>query len=164
MLEIRKEMEKAILLRKEGNYKQSNEILTKLVELYPEDPTILFQCACSFDVMGEEAAAVPHYERAIALGLDGEDLEGALLGLGSTYRTLGEYEKSRNIFINGIKLYPTNNAMKVFYSMTLYNLQEHNSAMKILLNALAETSTDTTIKEYRKAIDFYADKLDTIWE
>ena len=158
-----KEMEKAIMLRKEGNYKQSNKVLTQLADAYPEDPVIIFQNAWSFDVMGQEAEAVPHYEKAITLGLKGGDLEAALVGLGSTYRTLGDYEKSRDTFQKGMKLFPKNNGMKVFYAMTLYNLNEHNEAMEILLKALSKTSFDTTITDYGKAIEFYSDKLDTIW-
>ncbi|TCP68322.1 tetratricopeptide repeat protein [Baia soyae] len=51
--------------------------------------------AWSHDVLCLESEAIPYYERAIELGLSKEDdLEGALLGLGSTYRVLGQYEKS----------------------------------------------------------------------
>lgn len=56
----------------------------KLVELYPEDPVVQYQCAWSFDILGKEAKAVPHYKKAIKEGLNGKDLEGAFLGLGST--------------------------------------------------------------------------------
>jgi len=47
--------------------------------------------------------------------------------------------------------------------MTLYNLNEHSEAMKILLENLAETSSDENIKSYKKAISFYSDKLDNIF-
>ncbi|KGR80095.1 tetratricopeptide repeat protein [Ureibacillus sinduriensis] len=160
---MEKEMTKAIELRKNGNLKQSNELLLSLVKEYPNDGYINYQCAWSFDVLGEEIKAVPFYENAINLGLDGKDLEGALLGLGSTYRTLGEYEKSKSTFNKGMDLFPDNKAIQVFYSMTLYNLNEHNSAMKLLLKCLIDTTTDKEILSYKKAISFYSDKLDDIW-
>ncbi|WP_280512914.1 tetratricopeptide repeat protein [Carnobacterium inhibens] len=53
-----------------------------------------YQCAWSYDLLGEEKKAVPFYEQSIKLGLVGEDLEGAYVGLGSTYRTLGGIQKS----------------------------------------------------------------------
>ncbi len=48
--------------------------------------------------------------------------------------------------------------------MTLYNLHEHAKAMELLLNNIADCTTDSNIKSYDKAIRFYADKLDTVWK
>ncbi len=107
--------------------------------------------------------AASFYENTINLGLDGKDIEGGKLGLGSTYRTLGEYEKSKSTFRKGMELFPDNKAIQVFYFMTLYNLKEHTSAMKLLLKCLMDTTTDKEILSYKKAISFYSDKLDDIW-
>ncbi len=154
----------ALELRKEDKKKESNHILLKLVEEHPDNAFINYQCAWSFDVIGEESKSVPFYEKAIKQGLSGKDLEGAILGLGSTYRTLGEYEKSEKVFLEGIELFPTNRAIQVFYSMTLYNLSEHKKAMEFLLKCLIDTTTDSEILSYKKAINFYADKLDEMWK
>lgn len=161
---MQKQLQKAIKLREQKELRKSNELLLTLAEAYPENAEVNYQCAWSFDVLGEEAKAVPYYEKAIELGLPKEDLEGAMLGLGSTYRTLGNYEKSRSVFTAAIKEFPSNHAFQVFYSMTLYNLGDHAQAMEILLKCLAETTSDEEIKRYQKAIRFYADKLDTVWE
>ncbi|RDU37168.1 hypothetical protein DRW41_10840 [Neobacillus piezotolerans] len=158
------ELEKAVALRNSGHHKESNELLVKLVQEFPNDATINYQCAWSFDLLGEEAKAVPFYEKAIQSGLPSKELEGALLGLGSTYRTLGEYEKSNSIFLKGIEAFPENRAIQVFYSMTLYNLNEHSKAMELLLKCLIETTNDEEITKYKRALDFYLDKLDEIWK
>lgn len=157
------QLEKAIELRKNERFQESNKLLVSLVKDSPNDPKINYQCAWSFDILGLEAEAVPYYERAIELGLTGEELEGAFLGLGSTYRTLGNYEKSREVFEKGIKAFPQNKALYVFYSMTLYNLNEHKRAMEHLLHCLLETTNDQEILRYKNAISFYSDKLDQIW-
>ncbi len=154
----------AIGLRTGGNIKESNDILIDLVQRYPHNATINYQCAWSFDLLGEEERAVLYYENAIGLGLSKDELEGAFLGLGSTYRTLGEYEKSKSILLKGMEAFPTNRAIEAFYSMTLYNLNEHSKAMEILLNCLIETTANPEILSYKKAIAFYSDKLDRIWE
>lgn len=125
---MEKELSRAIELRNSGNHKESNEELIKLVQEYPENGQVNYQCAWSFDLVGEESKAVPYYEKAIKLGLPANDLEGAILGLGSTYRTLGEYEKSKGTFQKGMKLFPANRAIQTFYSMTLYNLNEHSKS------------------------------------
>ncbi|MBT2687730.1 tetratricopeptide repeat protein [Bacillus sp. ISL-47] len=153
-------LEKAIVLRNIGKYKESNELLLRLVSEFPNDPIINFQCAWSFDVLGEESKAVGFYEKAIELGLQDEDLQGAILGLGSTYRTLGEYEKSKKVLQKGMDQFPDSRSIQVFFSMTLYNLGEHSSAMELLLKCLAETTSDREIIKYKKAINFYSNHLD----
>ncbi|WP_442598498.1 tetratricopeptide repeat protein [Neobacillus sp. D3-1R] len=157
-------LDRALVLRKEGKLKESNEIFRELANEFPENAMVNYQCAWSCDVLGEEAAAVPYYEKAIQLGLPEEELQGALLGLGSTYRTLGEYEKSKDVLSKGVTLYPGNRALQVFYSMTLYNLKEHQRAMELLLKCLVETTSDEDILHYKRAITFYSDKLDQTWK
>lgn len=157
-----KELEIAIALREEGKLKESNEILVTLAKHYPDNSIINYQCAWSFDVLSLEKEAVPYYEKAISIGLPEIELQGAILGLGSTYRTLGKYQKSREIFEKGLAKFTDDRAMKVFYAMTLYNLNEHSKAMEILLTNLAQTSSDENIKTYKKAIEFYSNKLDEI--
>jgi tetratricopeptide (TPR) repeat protein len=158
-----KQLEQAILLRNEGELEKSNELLVELVMKFPEDASINYQCAWSFDLLGLETDAVPYYEKSIELGLNDEDEKGAYVGLGSTYRTLGEYQKSKTVFENGIERYPKNNALKTFYAMTLYNVGDHTKAMGILLTCLADTTNDMEISSYKRAIKYYADKLDDIW-
>ncbi|WP_096435871.1 tetratricopeptide repeat protein [Alteribacter populi] len=158
------DLERAIILRKEGKLNESNERLVKLADKFPEDPLVQYHCAWSFDALGHEAEAVPYYKTAIQQGLSGEDLEGALLGLGSTYRTLGQYEESKATLEKGISLFPNNNALKAFYAMSLYNVNEHSKAMEILLKCLTETSNDPKVIRYKRAIDFYSNKLDTTWK
>jgi tetratricopeptide (TPR) repeat protein len=158
------ELEYAIKLRELGELKKSNLILQELADGKPDDALISYHAAWSFDLLGEESEAAPHYERAISRGLPDKELEGALLGLGSTYRTLGEYQKARYTLEKGMERFPDNRAMRVFYSMVLYNLGSHGEAMGLLLESLAETSSDEGIQQYRNAIFFYADKLDTVWK
>ncbi|MEI3605592.1 tetratricopeptide repeat protein [Pseudogracilibacillus sp. SE30717A] len=157
-------VQKALMLRKEGALKKSNVLFSFLVKEFPDDAFLNFQCAWSHDVLGEEANAVPFYEKAIRLGLSEKELEKAIVGLGSTYRTLGEYEKSRTVLLKGTKLFPNNKAIHVFYSMTLYNLGYYSEAMSIVLNCLADTTSNSDILSYRKAINFYSNKLDCIWD
>ncbi|UYP09616.1 tetratricopeptide repeat protein [Priestia megaterium] len=157
-------LDKALALRKNGNHKESNELLSELVKEFPDDALYNYQCAWSFDILGEEEKAVSFYENAIKIGLPSKDMEGAVLGLGSTYRALGEYEKSKDIFVKGTELFPDNHVIKVFYSMTLYNLKEHSKAMELILKCLINTTNDNEILSYKRALNFYSDKLDQTWK
>lgn len=154
----------ALKLREQGDLTTSNEILLKLISENPNNPYLNYQVAWSFDILGEETKAVPYYKKAISLGLEGELLESAFIGLGSTYRTIGQYIESKRAFEEGLALFPENEAMRTFYAMTLYNLGEFAQAMELLLTTIATTSDDEKIQAYQRAITFYANNLDKVWK
>ena len=137
-------------------------MLLKLLERNPADPAVAYQCAWVHDRMGREREAIPLYERAISQGLSGQDLEGAILSLGSSYRATGGYAKAAEVLRDGVERFPQNRAIQVFLAMALHNLNEHERAMEILLRNLAETSSDPGIASYREAISYYASRLDEI--
>ncbi|MFJ6211147.1 tetratricopeptide repeat protein [Lysinibacillus sp. NPDC092081] len=153
-----------ITLREAGQLEEANQLMVALVKEDPENGYYQFQCAWTYDSLGKENDAVPHYEKAIQLGLKPEFLVDAYVGLGSTYRTLGQYEQAKRIFEQAIREFPEAEHVKVFYAMTLYNLGEHSKAMEILLRTVIHTTTHEGIKDYSKAIKFYSDKLDQTWE
>ncbi|WP_028887657.1 tetratricopeptide repeat protein [Tenacibaculum ovolyticum] len=153
-------LNKAIELRSQKNYSNSEKIFIELINDYPKNAKIYYHYAWLCDNMEREIEARPKYEKALELGLNGEDLKGCYLGLGSTYRCIGEYEKSITLFNIAIKKFPLNNEYKVFKAMALYNVENHQEAMNLLLNVVAKTSIDKGIQEYQKAIEYYSDKLE----
>ncbi|WP_128895770.1 tetratricopeptide repeat protein [Longirhabdus pacifica] len=163
MKDLSTQLEQAVTLRKEGELSSSQSLLLSLVEAHPTDCMVHYQCAWTHDVMGLEKEAVPYYEKAIDLGLSGEDLRGALHGLGSTFRTLGEYEKAEQMLKKGMELFPEAKEFEAFYAMVLYNLGRYKEACQRLLNQLAETTCDEDIKLYKRAIMLYAEDLDRKW-
>ncbi|WP_461613926.1 tetratricopeptide repeat protein [Clostridium sp. Marseille-QA1073] len=160
---MNRDLDLAINLRKSGKLRESNELLVKLANAYPEDAMINYHCACGLEALGLDADAIHYYENAIYGGLPNEDLQEAIINLGNNYRALGRYVKARQVFEYGLNIFPKNNAIKVFYAMTLHNLKEYEKSMEILLKVLAETSNDKNIMKYKKVIQFYSDKLDMRW-
>ncbi|OAB36949.1 hypothetical protein PMSD_10010 [Paenibacillus macquariensis subsp. defensor] len=154
----------AMLYRKSGEFEDAKSLLLDLVKMETRNPSIWYQCACVHDNLGKEREAIPFYLQALELGILGEERQGALLGLGSTYRTLGMYEQSKEIFERAIKEYPERREFQVFYAMVKFNLEEYSDAMEILLKQLIETSNDDGIQSYQRAILFYSNKLSQIWE
>lgn len=159
-----KRLQHIITLRENGRLEEANQLMVALVNEEPENGYYQFQCAWTYDSLGKEQEAVPHYKKAIQLGLKPEFLVNAYVGLGSTYRALGQYEESKRIFEQAISEFPAADHVKVFYAMTLYNLSEHSKAMETLLNTVIHTTNHKGIKDYSKAIKFYSDKLDQTWE
>lgn len=157
------EWQLAIQWREEGRLKEARSLLLQCLKERPHHPQILYQCAWVHDALGLEREAIPFYEEALNRGLTGEDRRGAWLGLGSTYRTLGEYHKAKEILQKGMKEFPDANEFYPFYAMVLYNLGEHQLSMEILLRKMVELTHDEGIQKYQRAILFYKDKLDQIW-
>ena len=150
-------------MREAGNHAEARQLLLALHAEFPNDPQVNYQCAWIHDLLGMEREAIPFYERAIQAGLEGDDLKGALLGMGSTYRCLGEYQKAVDTFQQALDLFPDSQEFNVFLAMAYYNVHEYSKAMELLLNCLVNTSRDEGILRYQRAIRFYSDKLDQTW-
>jgi len=150
-------IENAAQLRDNGKAETALKMLRRLLKKQPDSAVLNYQTAWTCDKLGLEREAVPYYEQALVLGLDGEDLRGALLGLGSTYRVLGEYDKAVATCEAGLEFFPDAREFQVFLALALYNLGKPDQAMTLLLRNLAETSNDAGIVRYRQAILFYAE-------
>lgn len=156
--------QKAVQLRKGREPEKALDILGQLIIKYPDTGLCHYEYACCLDMQGLETEAVPFYERAISLGLPEEVLSGAYIGLGSTYRTIGKYEESKRVLEAGIAQYPDNRAMQTFYALTLYNLRQPDAAVGLLLRLLLDSTDDGEILAYKKALAYYSDKLDEVWD
>ncbi len=163
MNHLQERLASAIQLRESEKHEEARQLLLELHAEFPEDPQVNYQCACIHDLLGLERDAIPFYEKAIQSGLRGDDLRNALLGMGSTYRCIGEYQKSIETFRHALYLFPGAREFKVFLGMAYYNIGQYSEAMSLLLNSLADATSDEGILRYQRAIRFYSDKLDQIW-
>jgi tetratricopeptide (TPR) repeat protein len=139
--------------------KETLKFLLKAEKTNHGNPNHSYQIACTYDRVGKERKAIPFYQKAIQQGLIGDELKSAYLGMGSSYRAIGRYAPANQTFRKGIKRFPEDNAMKVFYAMNLFNLKKYQQAMEILLNLIVLTSHDKQIQNYQTGIEFYSNKL-----
>lgn len=150
----------AVELRTRGEAEQARERLVALADRYPHDAEVAYQTAWTHDALGLEAEAVAYYERALAgTDLSAQDRLGALVGLGSTFRILGRYEEAVETLRGGLVEFPDDGALRTFLAMALFNTEQHDDAMRILLELLATTSDDPRVRSYRRAIGHYAKDL-----
>lgn len=152
-------LHKAIELRENGQHEVARAELLRLAQLEPDNPIVNYQCAWTHDNLGLESEAIRFYEQAIAAGLADNDLEGAILGLGSSYRCVGEYAKSVEILRQGVEQFPSNKGLQVFLALSLHSAGHNADAVAILLQNLAETSSDKSISQYKRAILQYSKEL-----
>ncbi|HEU4318459.1 MAG TPA: tetratricopeptide repeat protein [Acidimicrobiia bacterium] len=153
----------AVAARESGRLEEAREALLALVAEFPDEPTVNLQCAWAHDRLGLETEAIPFYEHAIDLGLAGEDLQDALLGLGSTYRSIGRYPEALRTLDRGVAEFPNDQGMKIFHAMALYNNGLAKQACESLLTVLASTTQEDGIARYQRAIAEYAVDLDRSW-
>ena len=111
------------------------------------------------DVLGRAREALPHYEKAIALGLPPNELSGALIGLGNTLRTLGQLERSGEVLRSGQAQFPENTEFAVFLALTLHTQGRHAEALRLTLETLCATTEDPGLTAYQRAIRHEAAKL-----
>ena len=150
-------------LRGQGRSDESLAILVELSGDHPDDAVVALECAWAHDRLGLEEAAVPHYQRAIRLGMNDERLRGASLGLGSTLRALGRYEESLETLGQALTTFPDDNSIRVFHAMALYNNGLAKDACEQLLKLLIDTTGDERIRGYGSALETYAEDLDATW-
>ena len=160
---LQQKLDSAVQLRETGRHEEARTALLELHSEFPNDPQVNYQCAWIHDLLGLEREAIPFYETAVDQGLQDDDLKSALLGMGSTYRCIGEYQKAIETFQHALTLFGNSYEFKVFLAMAYHNIHEHEKAMELLLTSLAETSQDDGIQRYQRAIRFYSDKLNQTW-
>jgi tetratricopeptide (TPR) repeat protein len=110
--------------------------------------------AFEYDRDGAEAEAIPHYERAIAAGLSGEQLETALLGLGSSLRNVGRVDESVSVLEDACRRFPDHQALPVFLAFSLWSAGRRSEALALLARRAGEGSG------YERAIREYADGIE----
>ncbi len=145
-------------LRAKNHHEEARQLLVQLASEFPTNPVVQYKTACVYDFLGRERDAIPYYHAAIENDLPDTDLRGAYLGLGSTYRTLGQYAESKKILQEGLSRFPDAN------EMTLYNLGENHEAVSSLLQVITDTTSDEKIESYERAIRFYAEDLNKKWD
>jgi len=93
-----------------------------------------FDSACEHDRHGEESAAIPDYERALALGLAPEQRWQALLGLGSSLRNVGRREEAVRVLRAAVAEFPDQAALRPFLALALHSQGEGREAIVALLD------------------------------
>ena len=109
--------------------------------------------AFAYDREGLEAEAIPHYERAIAAGLDDEQLAKAMLGLGSSLRNVDRIDESVAVLEDAVARFPDDQSLPVFLSFSLWSAERGNEALALLARRLGDGTG------YERAIGEYADDI-----
>lgn len=141
---------------------QFNQLLPRLLDLdarHPHVAEIAGQIAWTCDLLGRPEQALPHYERAVALGLPPNELSNALIGLGTTLRALGQLERSAEVLRSGRLQFPDNREFDAFLTLTLHAQGKHAEALALALETLCDTTEDPGLTAYGRALRHAASRL-----
>lgn len=111
------------------------------------------------DSAGREEQAIPHYERALALGLRKDLVPGALLQLGSSLRNVGRTDEAVALFDDAVARFPDHAALRLFRAFALATAGRDREALVDVLE-LARTRIEAPeIDRYRRSLENYTRAL-----
>jgi tetratricopeptide (TPR) repeat protein len=117
-----------------------------------------YEEACAHDRKGEEAEAIPKYERALALRLAAEDRRGALVGLGSSLRNVQRHADSIKVLEGAVAEFPKDPALPSFLALSLYSAGRGGEAVALLLEVVC---AHAPVGQYARALKQYAVEVKT---
>ena len=120
------------------------------------EATNAYEQACAHDRAAEEVAAIPHYEKALALGLPADERRGALVGLGSSLRNVGRCGDAVRVLRAAVSEYPNDAALAAFLALALYSEGHPREAVQTLLSIAIRNAP---VGEYARALTAYRDAL-----
>jgi tetratricopeptide (TPR) repeat protein len=153
------ELDAIVGVRHGGRIAQVLPALEDLDRRFPGVPWIQLQLAWSSEAVGQASRAIGHYERAIALGLEGNALSGALLGLGALLRLEGDTARALKVLQDGRQQFPENREFAVFLSLALHDTGRPSEALRLALETLLETSDDIGLTAYQRLIRQHTARL-----
>jgi tetratricopeptide (TPR) repeat protein len=108
--------------------------------------------ALSLDAAGREKQAIPLYRRTLSAGLAGDDLHTALVGLGSSLRTIGKTQAAITTLRKARRLFPRDIVVMMFLALAHYDADQRDLAIRQLANALLNESKQPRLKRYRRVL------------
>jgi cyanophycin synthetase len=108
--------------------------------------------ALSLDAAGYEKQAIPFYRLALARGLANEDLHTALIGLGSSLRTVGQTTAAITTLRKARKLFPRDIVVMMFLALAHYDAGQRDLVIRQLADALLNESTQPRLAPYRRVL------------
>jgi tetratricopeptide (TPR) repeat protein len=131
--------------------------MTRLVSERPSDDAIAaYELGGAYDSTGHSDLAVPHYRRALQLGLEGARHRQAVIQLASSLRNLGHAPESVLLLeqerdVRGDEL---DDAVRAFLALALIDVGREREAAAIALSALAPH-----LPRYQRSVGNYARDL-----
>jgi tetratricopeptide (TPR) repeat protein len=157
MSELETKITAGLALEKEGSEQAAIDYFKTLADEVPDNALVEFELGGAYDFAGFETEAIPHYRRAIELGLPDDLLPRVYIQLGSSLRNVGEFDEALQLLTEGCAKFPEHRALKVFLALAQHSARKPQQALVTLLDAML-TDADK-LDGYQRAIGYYTDEL-----
>ncbi len=148
-IEVTPELAEAIRLgyerRDRANMAPTIAYFEALLAEHPDHPVLVYEVGGAYDSAGQEQTARGYYERALALGLDGDVLRRCLCQYASTLRWLGELDESLAVLDRAREEFPGSDSVRVFRALTLNEARRPDEAVAELLTVVTEHADATDL-------------------
>lgn len=138
--------------RDRANMRPTIDAFLAVLAEHPDEPEVLYEVGGAFDTAGDEERALGYYERAMALGLEGDTRRRCLLQYGSTLRNLGRHDESIAAFERARAEFPESDSLRVFHALTLHAAGRSDAAVATLLELIADGIRTPELTRYEAAV------------
>lgn len=145
----------ATSMMKEGKIREALRLLLTSLEGNQNSARLNFYIAVCYDAMSREKRAVPYYERALNLGLPDDNKHDAILGLGSTLRITGDYERSIEVLTDGLEKFPESTYMRLFRSLALFDAGRGEASVYDLFEIVREKLLNPGDGFYNSIVNYF---------
>jgi len=145
--------------RDRANMQPTIDYFLGLLEQHPDNPVVIYEVGGAFDTAGQEETACGYYERALAVGLAGDELRRCLIQYGSTLRNLERYDESLAALQRARREYPESDSVRLFLALSLHAASRSDGAVAELLQLAADRIRTPEVTRYEAALRGNAEYL-----
>jgi tetratricopeptide (TPR) repeat protein len=146
-------------LTQAGKEEEALAAARALVDRDPSNPRAQFAYGGVLDAQGREAEAIAPYQRALELGLAGDDLPRLYVQYGSTLRNLGKAWDAAHLLEQGRAQFPAYAPIRVFHALALVSAGCADEAVVELLDVILAHTDGIALGGYDRALREYTDAL-----
>jgi tetratricopeptide (TPR) repeat protein len=146
-------------LNRAGKAEEALAAARALVDRDPNNPRAQFAYGGVLDAQGREAEAVAPYQRALVLGLAGDDLPRLYVQYGSTLRNLGKAWDAAHLLEEGLAHFPDYAPIRIFHALALVSAGCADEAAVELLDVILANADRVNLNGYERALREYTEAL-----
>jgi tetratricopeptide (TPR) repeat protein len=126
--------------------------LATLRRRYPRVAAVWLESGFALDRLGREQQAIPFYEQALRLGLDGPLLRDALICLGSSLRTAGRARDALRRFQQARRRFPNDVVVELFLALGYHDMRRETDALRLTALACLRESVNSGLAPFRDVL------------
>jgi len=123
-----------------------------LAKRHPERVDVRMEAAYACESVGEEAAAIEHYDAAWALGIPADEGAAFSASYGATLSAVGRLDEAIAILGEALQRYPEYAPLKAFLAVALHSHGHPTAAMATLLQLILEMARDEDLDGFDSAL------------